>query len=768
MRKVRVAALLGVGAMLAVWGIPATAVAHVPAAAAIPPGVISQQVVISELTPSGLPLASQIVTRVIVNDQPYGQVSIPTATNDLHFVDRRGTPEVNGDNALVLMGGDGQSEVTLGAAFQLPLPVAMHAEYTIDGVAVPAEAVSGPGQMTLRYTVTNTVMKDVTISYTNSAGTALSQRQKVFAPFSGTFTATLPAGMSMVTTPAAVVNTNERGNTVVTWNLVLYPPLGNYQQTLSFTVASAELAVPAVAMQVAPVTDSQAPAVGFAAGLIDSSVTGNETLTSGLTELDTNATAVASGAAQLSAGLVQVASGTQTLTDTVNSQLLPGAEGVASGASQTATGSEELATGLEASATGASELASGLALLTTGLGSISDGLTTLAGPTGLPASVTASTALSAAVGQIADAVGAPTAAGDCAGDPADISTTRTLVELSNVTCAASDALQGVADDIATSLSGQVPVLVGAATDAATAAAAAGGVYQSACVDTSTLSVPQCAALLASQTSATNAKNAAASSATVVGTQAAKAAGVATGLTALTRALTSMSAGLGSVSVALRSGSATSPGVYEGLTELTAGLESAVVAVTTLATAASTAAESSAQLSTGASVLAGGLDTASTGSSQLASGSAQVATGAASVAEGTGQVASGLDQVNAGAQDAATAGEQVATGSAALESEGTATVLQSVITSSEDPAFAQAYLKAVNSMVSAAAPYAAPQGGTTRVAYVSSLTPPPNSGLNPQAQSWATLSLIGVVVLALGVLAVRRVRRVRLAEGDPTF
>ena len=759
MRGARVGALVGLGALVAVWGVPAPAVGHVTAAATISPGVMSQQVVFSELAPSGLPVTSQIVTRVITNDQPYGQVSIPTATNELHFVDRRGTPQVDGDNALVLMGGDGQSEVTLGASFQLPLPVAMHAEYAIDGVAVDAGSVAGSGQMTLTYTVTNTVVKDETITYADSSGKQMSQQQKVFAPFTGTLSATLPPGMAMVSTPAAVVNTDERGNTVVTWNLVLYPPLGNYQQTLSFTVASAELSVPAVAMQVAPVTQSQAPAVGFAAGLIDSSVTGNETLTSGLTELDTNALAVASGAAQLSDGLVQVASGTQTLSDTVSSQLLPGAQGVASGASQSATGSAQLATGIQSSATGASQLASGLSELTTGLQQISDGLDTLAGPSGLPASVTASKSLATAVAKVADAVGSPAGAGDCAGDPADLSKTMTLVELSNVTCAASDALQGVADSIATSLSGEVPVLVGAATDAGTAAATVGGVYQSACVDTSTLSGPQCAALLSAQSSATDAKDAAASSATVVGTQAAKAAGVATGLTGLTRALTGMSEGLGAVSVALRSGSAASPGVYEGLTQLTAGLEAAVVAVTSLADAASTAADASAQLSTGADELATGLDAASEGSSQLARGDAQLATGAASVAEGTGQVSSGLDQVNTGAQEAATASEQLASGSASLESEGTATILQSVITSSEDPAFAQAYLNAVNSMVDAAAPYAAPQGGTTRVAYVSALTPPAGAGMKPQAQSWAMFGLIGIIVLALGTLAVRRVQRV---------
>ena len=93
------------------------------------PGIVSEQLVISQLDATGLPQSSQLVTQVTATEVPSGPVLVPTSTTDLRYLDRRGAPEVHGDAAVVTVGGDPPSQVILGSTFSRPLPVALHAEY---------------------------------------------------------------------------------------------------------------------------------------------------------------------------------------------------------------------------------------------------------------------------------------------------------------------------------------------------------------------------------------------------------------------------------------------------------------------------------------------------------------------------------------------------------------------------------------------------------------------------------------------------------------
>ena len=131
------------------------------------------------------------------------------------------------------------------------------------------------------------------------SGNTTTVEQPVFAPFVGTVVATLPAGVSLAKSGDAVVSTTAEGRTALQWNLVLYPPLGSYQQQLSFTVNSDSLSIPALQMEVIPVANNQDPAVGFSAGLLSDSVSGNNKLAGGLDSLDTSALRLAQGAGQL-------------------------------------------------------------------------------------------------------------------------------------------------------------------------------------------------------------------------------------------------------------------------------------------------------------------------------------------------------------------------------------------------------------------------------------------------------------------------------------
>ena len=370
------------------------------------PGIVSEQLVISQLDATGLPQSSQLVTQVTATEVPSGPVLVPTSTTDLRYLDRRGAPEVHGDAAVVTVGGDPPSQVILGSTFSRPLPVALHAEYRVGGTAVDPATVGGDGVLAIRYRVTNTVSSKHTITYVDAAGKSHSSTETVFAPFAGGLAVTVPAGTDVVSAPGAVVSTGNTGGTVLHWNLVLYPPLGNPQQELTLELRSTSLAIPAAHMQVAPVTSAQDPAVGFSRDLLDKSVKGNTTLADGLTELDSNALAVAKGAAQVTDGLVQVSNGANQLSGSVSGSLVPGSQALASGAAAQAQGQAALANGLNQSSTGADSLTAGLTSLGSGLNSLSGGLSALAAPDGLPASQEAAASLTIRLlGFVATSVG---------------------------------------------------------------------------------------------------------------------------------------------------------------------------------------------------------------------------------------------------------------------------------------------------------------------------------------------------------------------------
>ena len=724
-----------------------------PVLGAPEPSLISDQLVISHLDASGLPLSSELVTQVIAVDKPYGKVLVPTATAGLHYLDQRGAPATEGEAAAVMIGGTGQSVVLIGSTFTKPLPVGLHAEYALDGATRDPASIAGEGELVIRYTVTNTVVSEQTIRYRDAAGKLITSTEPVFAPFAGTLAVTFPPGVEVVDAPTANVTTGATGGAVLTWNLVLYPPLGDYEQTVTAIVRSRDVAVPAARLTVLPVTSNEDAAVGFSRELLDSSVSGNADLADGLTELNDSALAVASGAAQLSKGLDELAEGSAALTQATSDQLVPGSTALAAGAAQQASGQASLTTGISSAATGANSLASGTETLANGLDDIASGLAALAAPSGLPAAQSAAVALAEAVNTIADSVGSPNDSAASLPPPDDV----TLIALAKGSAQAAAGLRDAAAGAQTALAAVVPTLSTAAGSAGQAAAGVQGVYSAACGGTPTLTPEQCAALATAAGQASSASSDTAAAAAAVGQQAAVVGGVANGLDGLTQTLYGLAGGLESVSVALRSNDSSSPGVEEGLNQLVDALTTAVTAVTSLSEGTASSASAAHQLADGADSLASGLADASAGAEALSSSSALLATGAAAQSEGTVEIADGLTSLNDGVESAQQGGVELVDGTSALQEEGTSEVLASVVKASKDPAFARAYLAATTAKAGSAAPYAAPKGGVARVAYVSTIDAGVGDGGSEAARTTALWALGAAVVLALGVLAALRIR-----------
>ena len=752
-------------------GLPWPAAAGAAAAPPGPPPLVNEELVTSTLDLSGLPSQSTLTSRLVAHDIPMTTVSDPTSTTGIHYLDRPGAPPASNGVAQLTVGGPGTSSVLTGATFDKPLPVALHVEYTRQSqVLDPATVTGTSGEVRVQYTVTNTAVTTAPITYSDSAGRRDTEDVPVFAPFAGTLVATLDRDVALVSAPGAQVSTTADGATALLWNLVLAPPLGSYQQTLDLTMRGGALQVPAVAMQVMPTTTSQDPSAAFASDLLDSSVTGNTSLTTGLTTLDASARSLANGAGDLEQGLTDLDAATWNLSGQVSGPLVDGSRQIATGTSQLAEGTSSIATGVTGSATGAAALDSGLTSLVAGLRSVDAGLGQLAASTGLPAAQAASVTLQKSVKTIADAVGSPDDPPVANPPPVNITLIQAVRSAAKGSQGAEDASAQIAAKLttaATSLaaaSTDLTTSVAAATSAATNAAA---LHAAVCGATPTLSPGQCATLQGVQASAAAAASSAGSAAVEVGSarqdvgQArAGSLGLAAALGVLTASLGKIEGGLEQVSLSLLSGERDSPGVYEGLAQLSAALATSVVAVTSLATGSSQSLTAAQSLDTGAATLSSGLSTAATGADALTTQSTRLASGAAQQAEGTSDVAGALVFLGGATLDASRGGASLATSADMLQTDGTAKVRTDVVDSSVKPAQAQSYLTATDARAADALPYGAPQGAIGRVAYVATLTPPPV----PHGGAAAT-GLLGVVLLAaLAMLGAARVRRVRAARG----
>ena len=105
-----VAAPLAVGVALALVAAPASAKPE--------PILVNEELVVTEVDASGLPQDATLYSRLVARDYPAGPVRDPSSTSEVEYVDRRGTPQTDGDAVVVDIGGAGQTTVTTRAAFE--------------------------------------------------------------------------------------------------------------------------------------------------------------------------------------------------------------------------------------------------------------------------------------------------------------------------------------------------------------------------------------------------------------------------------------------------------------------------------------------------------------------------------------------------------------------------------------------------------------------------------------------------------------------------
>jgi X-X-X-Leu-X-X-Gly heptad repeat protein len=772
-----VAAVVLVGAGVSALVVPPPAETPAPQG----PPLENDEVVLATLDPSGLPEEAFLVSTVTARGGETRLVEDPASTVNVGYVNRRGSPETGDGVVLVEVGGPGTTSVVTQATFDKPLPVALHAEYRLDGeVVAPEDVLGSEGDLVVRYTVTNTTAQSTSLRYTDAAGQERSRDVPVFVPFAGTLTVTLPGSLELVDPGAAAQATDAGGRTLLRYSLLLAPPLGSFQQEAVLTARTADGATPSATLGLVPSTSDTDPATEFSASALSGSAEGNVELVEGLGELSEQTGLLADGATDVADGGAAVASGATVLADQVTGPLRSGSEALRAGAAELAAGSEELASGLAASEPGARRLAAGADRLAAGLDRLAAGLAELAGPSGLPAAATAAGDLQTGAAAVADALGS-------AGDgpwpppgtlpplpdlpalPPDLTEEELRAVLDDVRDRLEDlSLEDLPDDVppptlvqslrllqqATDLLTQVtgllvvgsedqPALLREATRSASAAASdAAALYAEVCaVPAPPLTPGQCDRLASVAADAAAAATAAAKAQLLTGL-------LGAGLVGIEQALAVLEEAVAELSAAVRSGERDEPGLVEGLALLEEGLRVSARGAQTLSAGVAGSAAAADGLADGAGGLAAGLGQASVGADQLASGADALAAGTAAQADGVAALGSGADELALGARQAARGSEEVAAGVEVLQSEGIDEAAAAVVAASRDPALAAAWLAATDERAADALPYGPPDGAVGRAAYQLSMAATQPAG-TPAWQWWA-LGLVAAGGTAWGV------------------
>ncbi len=746
------------------------------------PEVVNDEVVLAELDASGLPERAILVSRVTVQGAEREVIDPASATN-VRYLDRLGRPSSTPDGVVLMVGGSRPTALT-EARFDRPLPVALHAEYAVDGDVMAAADVPGiAGQITVTYTLTNTTAAQTELTYPDASGQEQTSVEPVFVPFQGSLTATLPEDAELVEAPDAMLATDEQGRTVARWNVSLFPPISTPIQTLELTMRTERAAVPGVEVLLTPAGTDQDPATGFADELLDGSSSGSAELYEGLSTLDAAAGEIAQGTDELAAGLADLAAGARAASG-ASETLAQGVGGLADGADAAADASDTLAQGVGGLAAGADDVAAGSAELAGALGQAAVGVQDLAHATaalaratsGNPADqldplITGGEQIEAGLLEAAARIGSPS---DPVLDlitplPPDGDTTcppggtappdADCVTIYQGVRALRDGLAAV-DAVAAALEGRVDAAretilamlegLGSISDEVTAAAqGAAELYGSLCLSPDPqLDAESCAQLLAVAEAAKSAL--ATAGATVPDIEDLVAAlamlekQAATLSTALDVALASterLLLGVEALGLAVGTGTPNQPGLATAMAVLTAGLgELAVELVRSqqeLTTAISAVAGGSAELASGfddaatgagdladgSELLADGAKDAASGADALADGSEELAQGAQEAAQGADQLSSGVSGLATGTDGAAAAGGYLAEGTQALQ-DGTGPAVEGVLDASISPALAQAWLEATAERATEALPYGPPVGAQGNVAYVFSLAEVP--------------------------------------------
>lgn len=346
-------------------------------------GITHRQSVRVEMDPNGSVDSARVFTQLTV--QGSGQVEVALedqATRGLRNLDGFGRPRTDGGQVVYTLDAtpDGTHARTV-ATHRDDLPIELEVSYRLDGQEIaPRDLVGRSGELEVSFTARNTTSTPVEVEYRDGRNVRQRETIDVSVPFVGSISMDLDRRFVDVSAPGASVAGNGRGDTFVSWSMVLFSPVGSEEQTVSYTATVTDAVVPGVVAQFLPVDSNSFTSLASVQETFGGVADGLRDLTGGALQIDSNLNALAAGSAQLLIGVGRLSRGASDLAVGLNETAIPGAAQLADGTGQARDGSQQLAAGLSLLANGAGELSGGLGAARAGGGELAAGLSGRAAP----------------------------------------------------------------------------------------------------------------------------------------------------------------------------------------------------------------------------------------------------------------------------------------------------------------------------------------------------------------------------------------------------
>ncbi len=598
---------------------------------------------------------------------------------------------------------DGEKRYRSVSDYKGTLPVSVRPTYKLDGKKVsPGDVVGKSGKLEVSFAIENRTGTPQEVSFGDGNGGTITKTVDVPVPMVGSLTTSTPKTFTNVDPGGANTAGDGTGGQTLSYNLVLFPPLGSTTTTVGYSADITDGVVPRVEVAMLPVDPLASPTFKVATEGYQGGATTGAQLVEGATTIDGNLLKLRDGAADLLAGLIQLRDGADQLNDGLANDAAPGAKKLAAGAGELynglrddagpgarklAAGAGELGDGLGKLADGSNQLSAGAGALAGGMGdalaggqALTSGLQQISGGLGqlaaqLPGASTGITQLAAGLDQLIAGFGTAAQPLTILGGLkalevglGDAATPNTIINgatqlkggLQQLTGGSGlpaakggvDAVKGGLDDLLTS--GQLDTMVGALT--ALKALCALNPGDLTCGPTFDQII---AGLGTAKTDLQDATDGLGLVSTGLGDAISQINGLMIpGAVALLGGLSQLLTGVVALETGAGDAKAGAQQVRDGLDALTAGLADAITGVLQLNAGAGAAL-------TGSQTLVGGLGQLNTGAGQLAAGASDLAAGANDVKAGGDKVTGGAQKLADGLGDAVDGSGQIADGAGDL-------------------------------------------------------------------------------------------------------
>jgi putative membrane protein len=339
--------------------------------------VTHRQSILTEMSPEGEAKAARVFTQLTVVGDGEVELALPNqSTSGLRNLEGFGRPRVDGDQVVysVAASRDGAAERTV-ADHTADLPIEISIAYELDGEPIePRDLVGKTGDLTATFTVRNTTAVPTEVQFFDGRQNPQRETIDVAVPMVGSLSMNLDRRFVDIDAPAASVAGDGRGNTTISWSMVLFEPVGSEEQTVSYTAHVTDAIVPEMIGQFLPVDSSSFSSLKSVQDTFGDVADGLSSLTTGALIVDGNVKLLADGAGQLLDGLGQLSDGADQLSAGLNERAAPGSRQLADGMGQARAGGRQLADGLLELESGAGQLSAGLGQARAGSGELATGL----------------------------------------------------------------------------------------------------------------------------------------------------------------------------------------------------------------------------------------------------------------------------------------------------------------------------------------------------------------------------------------------------------